>query len=95
MQLHAAAIQLTGSCVGTQGAHLYIHTTLQDGEAARQMRTAPQPKYWGCPANRSGHLQVQAQEALAHESPMLVCGRPNRSLQVYELCYLTASGRVE
>lgn len=31
---------------------------LQGGEAARQMRNAPQPKYWGGPANRAGHLQV-------------------------------------
>ena len=45
---------------------------LQGGEAARQMRNAPQPKFWGGPANRSGHVQVQAQEALAHESPIMV-----------------------
>jgi hypothetical protein len=45
---------------------------MQGGEAARQMRNAPQPKFWGGPANRSGHVQVQAQEALAHESPIMV-----------------------
>lgn len=49
-----------------------MYALLQGGEAARQMRNAPQPKYWGGPANRSGHLQVQAQEALAHESPLMV-----------------------
>ena len=36
------------------------------------MRNAPQPKFLGGPANRSGHVQVQAQEVLAHESPIMV-----------------------
>ena len=59
-----------------EGAPQPAGAALQGGEAARQIRNAPQPKFWGGPANRSGHVQVQAQEALAHESPMLVSNPP-------------------
>ena len=61
---------------------------VQGGEAARQMRNAPQPKFWGGPANRSGHVQVQAQEALAHESPIMVgySWVPAGCWQLHESC---------
>lgn len=37
------------------------------------MRSAPQPKYYSGPSNRSGGIQAAAQEALAgHETPLLV-----------------------
>ncbi len=45
----------------------------QIGEAGRQLRNAPQPKYYNGPSNRSGGMQAAAQEALAgQETPLLV-----------------------
>ena len=57
----------------------------QGGEAARQVRNAPQPKFWAGPAHRSGAAaQAQAQEAFALESPLLV--RCSVSLYAHSPC---------